>query len=305
MSKRELIFQAFNYTLQGIKENLPKLSEQGFTVIQTSPLQQHKEADNSAWYLTYQITNFKIGNRLGSKDELIDLCKEAEKYNIKIIVDFVFNHVANAGRDNLELVPSPEVEDEIRLKPEFFHDPHRVSDYDNRYQCTQFCIGLPDLNTANHKLQNMMIDYLNELVNCGVKGFRLDAVRHVELPDDPLCGSDFWDNLMAGVKDKENLFIYGECIYSTSELIEKYSKYMLVGVNTPCTTKPSELVRWPFSHDDDLTFHVSKAKNKDEIIDKWEQILRYYPETHMVFYPPAYDNTWMDERMKQVNNIYK
>ena len=61
MSKN-IIFQAFNWRLQDIKRELPTIAEQGFNIIQTSPLQQHKEKDNSTWWLSYQITNFQIGN---------------------------------------------------------------------------------------------------------------------------------------------------------------------------------------------------------------------------------------------------
>ena len=41
MSKN-IIFQAFNWKLQDIKRELPTIAEQGFNIIQTSPLQQHK-----------------------------------------------------------------------------------------------------------------------------------------------------------------------------------------------------------------------------------------------------------------------
>lgn len=305
---RQLIFQAFNWTIKGVIENLHKIAEQGFTIIQLSPLQQHKEKDNPVWYLGYQITNYKIGNRLGTKEELKELCDIAHTYSIKIIVDCVFNHTANNGGGNQQLIPSDEVEDEIRLRPDFFHQPAKaIENYDDRFQCTQWGINLPDLNTANHELQNLHINYIKELLSANVDGFRLDAVRHIELPDDPWCGSDYWDNIMESIPNREKLFIYGECIYASDELIKRYSKYMKVGVNTNTTLEQSQIIRWSLSHDDDLTFNVggSKHKNKDVILNEWQHVLEYYPESHMLFYPCANDNTWMDSRMKYINNTYR
>lgn len=302
---RNKIFQAFNWKLQAIIENVPRLSEQGFNMIQVSPLQEHKEPSNSAWFLTYQVTNYKIGNRLGTKDELINLCKEAHKYNIKIIIDCVFNHVANAGsiEQNLDLVPSKEVDPKILNRQDFFHEAIRIKDYENRYECTQFCFGLPGLNTANHDLQDMHIDYLKELLKAGVDGFRLDAARHIELPDDAWCGSDYWDRVLGSLENKDKLFIYGECIYSNSGLIERYSKYMIVGTNIECYTAPEKLVRWPFSHDDDLTFNIGKSKSRETLINEWEHMLKIYPKTHMLFYPCDSD-VWMDKRIREINQSY-
>ena len=306
-NKRELIFQCFNWTIKGVIENLPMISEQGFTIVQLSPLQQHKEKDNPVWYLGYQVTNYKIGNRVGTKEDLKELTSKAHELRIKVIVDVVFNHVANAGGGDLQLTPSPEVDDEIRLRDDFFHEARAIENYEDRYQCTQWGINLPDLNTSNHELQDLHINYLKELLACWVDGFRLDAVRHIELPDDPWCGSDYWDRVIGSIDNIDKLFIYGECIYSSDELIKKYSKYMKVGVNTPTTLEQNNLVRWSISHDDDLTFNVAGSKNKDKniILNEWEHVLKYYPETHMLFYPCANDNTWADNRMKYINNTYR
>ena len=63
---REIIFQALNWKIEAIIENLEAINNQGFTMIQVSPMQQHKEPDNPTWWLAYQVTIFKIGNRLGT-----------------------------------------------------------------------------------------------------------------------------------------------------------------------------------------------------------------------------------------------
>lgn len=306
MSKiiREKIFQAFNWTIRAVIENFRKIVAQGFTVIQLSPLQQHKEKDNPTWFLGYQVTNFKIGNRLGNKEDLKELCDLARKYNIKIIVDCVFNHVANNGGGDQQLVPSVEVEEEIRNRKDFFHEAKAVENYEDRYQCTQWGINLPDLNTSNHELQNMMIEYLKDLLSQGVEGFRFDAMRHIELPDDAWCGSDFWDRILKHIENKEKLFMYGEVIYADTKLVDRYCKYINVGVNNNSGSDKRKLVQWTFSHDDDLTFNLSKPKPKDIIINEWEYLLKSNRESHMLFYPCAGESVWADDRMREINLKY-
>ena len=39
-------------------------------------------------------------------------------------------------------------------------------------------------------LQDIIIDFLNDVIECGADGLRFDAAKHIELPEDP-GGSDF------------------------------------------------------------------------------------------------------------------
>ena len=40
------------------------------------------------------------------------------------------------------------------------------------------------LNTQSKEVQNKLKDYLSDCINCGADGFRYDAAKHIELPDD-------------------------------------------------------------------------------------------------------------------------
>ena len=92
--KRKIIFQALNWRLKDIKNNLKEIKKAGFNTVQTSPLQGIKE-NNGHFWIYYQPTNYKIGNPLGSREELKELCASAKEIGIDIIVDVVFHHVAN------------------------------------------------------------------------------------------------------------------------------------------------------------------------------------------------------------------
>lgn len=116
------IFHAFNRTFNDIKLSLPTLSEAGFKSVQTSPVQQPKSS-GSEWYFLYQPCSFYIAKSspLGTKEELQDLCEEADKYNISIICDMVLNHMATTGDvdENGFYVVDPEVR---IYEPEIYAD---------------------------------------------------------------------------------------------------------------------------------------------------------------------------------------
>ncbi|MEO2600938.1 alpha-amylase family glycosyl hydrolase [Clostridium butyricum] len=306
---REIIFQAFNYKLNDVKGLLSKIAEQGFNVIQVSPLQQHKEKDNPTWWLAYQITNFQIGNRLGNVSDLINLCKEADKYGIKIIVDCVFNHTANDNNNNY--IPSEEVDYNIRSRQDFFLNNRRsIEDYNNRWQVVNWDIDLPSLNYNNKEYQDIVIEYLNSLISCGVKGFRFDACRHIPTNTDydkrNNCNSNFWERVLSHLNNKEQLFMYGEVLDSSTELVDSYCKYMNVGINNNSGSYKSELVKWFLSHDDINTFGIAKDKyNRDVTIREWEYLLKTNRDSSVLFYPFEYDNTWEDKEIKRINNTYK
>lgn len=306
---REIIFQAFNYRLNDVQGLLPKIADQGFNVIQVSPLQQHKEKDNPTWWLAYQITNFQIGNRLGNVSDLINLCNEADKYGIKIIVDCVFNHTANDNNNNY--IPSEEVDYNIRSRQDFFLNNRRsIEDYNNRWQVVNWDIDLPSLNYNNKEYQDIVIEYLNSLISCGVKGFRFDACRHIPTNTDydkrNNCNSNFWERVLYHLNNKEQLFMYGEVLDSSTELVDSYCKYMNVGINNNSGSYKSELVKWFLSHDDINTFGIAKDRyNRDVTIREWEYLLKTNRDSSVLFYPFEYDNTWEDKEIKRINNTYK
>lgn len=100
-----VILHAFNWSYNTIKDNLSEIAESGYSAVQTSPVQQPKEYDASytkveeQWWKLYQPLGFSIAENswLGTRDELKELCDEADRYGIKIIVDIVTNHLGNDG----------------------------------------------------------------------------------------------------------------------------------------------------------------------------------------------------------------
>ena len=240
------ILHCFNWSYNQIKANLADIAKAGYTAVQTSPVQSPKDYNSSwtdtpnQWWKLYQPLGFSVSNNtwLGTKAELTSLCTEAEKYNIKVVVDIVANHLANNGTDGgTYSYLNSGVENDLK-NANYYHTNNTGVKDDNRYTITQYHLGMPDLNTANSYVQQRVIGLLEECIDCGVDGFRFDAAKHIELPTDPYnCKSDFWENVIDGASsyaeenNKEVPFYYGEILGGAGTDISNYTTYMAVTDN--------------------------------------------------------------------------
>ena len=172
----------WNWSYKSIEENLPLIAGMGYTSIQTSPIQQAKQATAGYqyydWWVYYQPASFSIDNTgnsaLGTKAEFESMCRKAHSYGIKVIVDIVANHMGNQSGNDL----APSIIPDLRNDPSCWHDISRnTNDYSKRYDVTQWCMaGLPDLNTANKKVQNYVLSFMKECIDAAVAGFRFDVI---------------------------------------------------------------------------------------------------------------------------------
>ena len=252
-----VILHAWNWSFRQIQQELPKIAEAGFTAVQTSPIQPNKDGSNVAntgeWWKFYQPVDFAVCsngngniNKLGTRQEFIDLCKEADKYGIKIIVDVVANHLANisgpasypAGQYNSKEDRSNQIPSNIRNNDSYWHwpDDKGSSDDGNRWQMTRGQIGMPDLNTGNEALQDYIIDFLLDAQECGAAGFRFDAAKHIETPSDQGFASQFWAKVKSKTQEKDpNVFLYGEILNTAGpgnySDMQKYTPYIRVTNN--------------------------------------------------------------------------
>ncbi len=222
------ILHCWTWNFKNIKANLSQIAQAGFKAIQTSPINAVKIGDGGKmslkstnkgnWWYQYQPTDYTIGNyMLGTEDEFKDMCNEAHKYGIKVIVDIVANHCSSDYS-----VISSHVKN---IGGKAFHDRLEISDWSNRYQVTQGKLtGLYDLNTQNPAVQQMIVDYVTAVLSDGADGFRYDAAKHVELPDDDSkYASDFWPIVLNNSAE----FQYGE-ILSGGDRMGAYAKIMHV-----------------------------------------------------------------------------
>lgn len=185
----DVIVHLFNYPFKSITSELKELAQSGYSYIQVSPPQLSR--GDTAWFGRYQPLDYRvIESPLGNEDDLKELIREARKYKIGIIVDVVFNHMAALGSGYNLSFPPPWVREKYGLSELFnandFHSAFCIQDYNNTYEVRngRLCDfrtegGLPDLD-PNSKVLAAQISYLKKLIDMGAKGFRFDAVKHME-----------------------------------------------------------------------------------------------------------------------------
>ena len=209
-----VILHCFDWTLADIQAEIPNIAKAGFTAVQTSPV--HERVDKGAvWYDVYRPYDFKIGNGLGSADDLKALCAEAHKYGVKVIVDVVANHT-----------DYPNVAEPLK-DLSLYHQLGHGIDWHNRNDVTHGEIGMRDLDTNNPTVQAIIKQYIQDLKACGVDGVRWDAIKHIGLPSEG-------DSFMQNVVDQE-MYNYGEILDSTggddNVLFPEYQTYMSITDN--------------------------------------------------------------------------
>lgn len=242
-----MTLHCWNWSFKNIEAKLDIIASLGYTSIQVSPIQEAKQPTldfpTNDWWVYYQPAAFHIDNTgnsaLGTKADFESMCKAAHDKGLKVIVDVVANHMANS-EDGTNGIANSVIED-LRTDTSCWHDiKSNTNDYNNRQDVTQKCMAaLPDLNTANKKVQNYVLDYLKECIDAGADGFRFDAVKHIEVPEDSGFGSDFWPTVIDGAKDyakssrKIDLYCYGELLDAVGGGMgpEVYTKYMSVTDN--------------------------------------------------------------------------
>jgi len=205
------ILHCFDWKYNDIKAELPNIAKAGFTSVQTSPVQTPDPLGQ--WYGLYLPREFKCtSGPLGTRDDLKNLCSEADNYGIKIVCDVVANHLTGDHAN---------IQDDLK-DGQYWHKEFDVSDWNDRYQITNGKIGMADLNTGHSHVQTVVFNYLQDLKSIGVDGFRFDAAKHIGLPSE---GDGFWAKI-AGI----GIYRYGEILDSpggdANKVMNEYAQYI-------------------------------------------------------------------------------
>ena len=157
------------------------LGPKGFAAVQVSPPNEHINVPQ--WWARYQPVSYVLQSRGGNRAQFIDMVHRCQAVGVDIYVDAVINHMAAGGGvgtagNTFGAKQFP------NYSPQDFHSSCPITSYGNRWQ-VQNCelVGLADLDTDANYVQNTIAGFLNDLLNIGVKGFRLDASKHMSAGD--------------------------------------------------------------------------------------------------------------------------
>lgn len=236
------ILHAWDWTTEMVRKALPDIQKAGYKNVQLSPLHPSKDGNaNAYWWNLYQPQGFKVAtgneNPLGTKDSLKTLTREADTYGINIIMDVVTNHLG--GPNDHELDSRVQTYEPTIYSQNLIHQNGQVGDWGNRERVVTCAMGgYPDLQTDHAEVQKSVIRMLKEYIDCGVKGFRFDAAKHIETDeDDSRYKSDFWKNVTNAIytygeqKLGVTPYVYGEILDDPCIRFEAYTKYISVTDN--------------------------------------------------------------------------
>lgn len=213
------ILHTWCWSYKTVKENISEIAAAGFSAVQVSPISLCKVGGkniNGGWYWHYQPVNYEVfGNyQMGTLEDFQAMCDEAHRYGLKVIVDTVINHCTS---------------DYSAIDPDItggfdgqaFHDhsthSHPKADWSefDRYEETQYPLsGLYDWNTQRQDVQDYLKNFLKKCVEYGADGFRFDAAKLIELPDDTsaVYGDDFASDFWTEILENGASFQYGEAL---------------------------------------------------------------------------------------------
>ena len=293
------ILHCFLWHYDAVARELSKIKEQGFTHILLSTCQPLKnDYDYADWFFTYQpLSLSQVGNRFGSEEDLINLCQEAHKLGLEILVDVVSVNMANEGGEDLEHMLHHNADKLLKEHKEWFREPCRVQNWNDRYEITHRTIGMPSLDFYNEEVQQYVLSYLNRLIDLGVGGFRMDSMKSIPTVQE---GCDFLHKLK-DLQNNKDVFIMGEVIFSPSEVIEMYTPYIHV-LTEGNTWDKDKLVTFPLSHDTDYEFGMTQGMSDDMIINEYCLLNENYKNTMLYLRP--YCNYWKDHRIRNSNKNY-
>ncbi len=195
----------------------------GVNMLWISPIVQNPEVayqeypEPRRWFSGYHgywpVSSTHVDHRFGTDQELIDMVREAHAHGIKIILDYVANHL---HEEHPMIKAHPEWKTELYLKDSVLNvrlwDTHRIG--------TWFDTFMPSLDYSKPEVVEFQSDSaLYWIQHFGLDGFRQDATKHVP--------TEFWRRLTQKLKtqymlpENKELYQIGET-FGSRELIGSY-----------------------------------------------------------------------------------
>lgn len=146
--------------LKGIEQKLHYLKNLGVNTIWISPFYE------TSAYHGYHVTDFyEVDPHFGTKKDLQELIDKVHDMNMRIIADFVPNHVSNIH---------PFFKDAIKNKESSYRDWFYFTKWPEEYLCFLSVKDLPKLNLENPEAEEHVLNAAKHWLSIGFDGFRLD-----------------------------------------------------------------------------------------------------------------------------------
>lgn len=260
--------------LKGVIQKLDYLKELGVDYIWLTPFYKSPQKDNG-----YDIADYyNIDEIFGTMEDFENLVKEANKRNINIMLDMVFNHTSTEHNWFKKAMTGDEKYKNFYIfkKPKNGKEPTNwiskfggsawqyVEKFDE-YYLHLFDVTQGDLNWDNKEVREEIFKVANFWLEKGVKGFRLDVVNLISKPE------TFEDDNQG---DGRRFYTDGINIHKYLKELNKntFGKYdNIVTVGEMSSTTIDNCIKYSNPSEKELSmvfnFHHLKVDYKDG--DKW------------------------------------
>jgi alpha-amylase len=181
-----------------------QLGPAGYGAVQVAPPEESISLPSTSdgahpWWEVYQPVSYNLTSRMGTRAQFAAMVTACHNAGVRVYVDAVVNHTAgdnntvttgyggstfSAGGYSYPAVP---------YSYDDFHHPNdgyctdsdgQIDDWNNAAE-VQNCelLNLSDLKTQSSTVRSKIAGYLNDLIDLGVDGFRVDAAKHIAQDD--------------------------------------------------------------------------------------------------------------------------
>ncbi|AIY81280.1 alpha,alpha-phosphotrehalase [Clostridium botulinum 202F] len=260
--------------LNGVINKLDYLEELGIDYIWLTPFYVSPQNDNG-----YDVADYyNIDPLFGTNEDFDRLVKEAEKRNIHIMLDMVFNHTSTEHqwfknalhgdgkfKDFYIFKKGKNGNPPTNWQSKFGGNAWEYIDKFDEYYLRLFDKTQGDLDWTNSDVKNEIYKIVNHWINKGVKGFRFDVINLISKPE------KFEDD---AIGDGRRFYTDGPNIHKyLKELNENtFGKYDdIITVGEMSSTTIDNCVKYSNSNEKELSmvFNFHHLKVDYDNGDKW------------------------------------
>ncbi|MCG3721060.1 alpha-amylase family protein [Vibrio cincinnatiensis] len=205
----DVILHAFDWPYSQVTEHAQAISDAGYKAVLVSPpMKSYRQDKGTPWWQRYQPQDYRvIDNQLGNTESFQTMVSTLQQFDLWVYADVVFNHMANESSIRLDLQYPSEKEQLIYRQRANYYQKQRlfgdlsqplfteddfveafgIQDWQDKWQVQNGRIsggphdsGLPTLRANAHVIEQQQA-YLLALKAIGVKGFRIDAAKHMSI----------------------------------------------------------------------------------------------------------------------------
>ena len=296
--------------LPGITSKLDYLAKLGITAIWLSPVYDSPMDDNG-----YDIANYQdIASIFGTMEDMDQLIAEAQKRDIRIIMDLVVNHTSDEHAWFIEARENPDSperdyyiwrDEPNDLTSTFSGSAWEYDEKSGQYYLHFFSKKQPDLNWENEELRHKIYEMMNFWIDKGIGGFRMDVIDMIgKIPDQKVVNNGpmlhpYLKEMNQATFGGKDLLTVGETWGANPEEAKKYSNpegqelSMVFQFEHICLQYQEGQPKWQYQKE----LNVGKLK---EIFNKWQTELGVEDGWNSLFWNnhdlPRIVSIWGDDR---------